>query len=34
MSQRDLSKNCYVYLWADGIHSNVRNHDRSRRGDY
>lgn len=23
-SQRDLSKECYVYLWVDGIHSKVR----------
>ena len=27
-NQRDLSKKRYVYIWADGIHSNVRMDDR------
>ncbi len=27
-NKRDLSKKRYVYIWADGIHSNVRMDDR------
>lgn len=26
--QRDLSRRCYVYVWADGVYSNVRMDDR------